>query len=84
MKRNIHPNYLTARHSILTLLKGGGNIGWDDNTEMFSYPDLNLVIVTMYRHGQVVRNMHYPLSDQGVTDALKKLAEWRRMRDAQR
>lgn len=76
--KNCHPNYLTAGHTILTLLKSGATITWTDGTEIEIVPGLNTMIVKIREYGVVRVWLHYPVTEEGANDALRTLAQWRR------
>lgn len=78
MKKNCHPNYLTAGHTIWTLLKSGATIKWPDGTEIEVVPGLNTMIVKAREYGIVRTWLHFPVTMEGTNKALDELAEWRR------
>ena len=78
MNKNCHPNYLSAGHSILTLLKSGASITWDDGTNIEPFLDLNIVLATKHAQRGVILSLHFSLDKEGVNNAMEKLAEWRR------
>ena len=78
MKRNCHPNYLSAGHSILTLLKSGASITWDDGTAVEPVLNLNIILASKHAQEGIMLSLHFPLDREGVDSAMEKLAEWRR------
>lgn len=79
MNKNCHPNYLSAGHSLLTVLRSGAEQLWDD-TSLEPRLDLNIVIARAYVGVTIALNTHFPLTEEGVNDALDCLANFRRER----
>lgn len=78
MNKNCHPNYLTAGHTILTLLKSGATITWDDGTAIEPVLNLNIILASKHAQGGIMLSLHFSLDLEGVNNAMEKLAEWRR------